>query len=407
MITADASTILPQLQQARVQIEQELLGNILPFWIEHTCDEEHGGFYGALSNDLVVHNEYPRSAVVCARILWTYAAAYRAYGKDEYRTMAQRAYEYLKSAFVDPVYGGVYWQIDQDAKPISPRKHSYAQSFAIYGLSEYHRATGDAESLELAKRLFELLEQHAYEPHYGGYIEGCAHDWGLLDDMRLSDLEPNCRKSMNTMLHVMEGYTNLLRVWDSPLLRQRVHEMVEIFLKQIIDPQTYHFKLFFDDAWNASGQTRSYGHDIEGSWLIVEAAEVLDDPKLLAASRSASVEMAWAVYSQGMDSSGGVLYEGHASGPASTDKHWWAQAEAIVGFYNAYQISGHPQFAEAALACWDFVQKYFVDRTHGEWFKVVSRDGTPHLDQVKTGPWECPYHHGRFCLELLARIPAQ
>ncbi|MBK9713937.1 MAG: AGE family epimerase/isomerase [Kouleothrix sp.] len=390
----------------RQRIEAELQGNILPFWIEHAVDADSGGFYGALTNDLRVLNDVPRSAVLCARILWTYAAAYRAYGDPAYLAMAQRARDYLARAFWDERHGGVYWLIDRQGAPVNARKHSYAQAFAIYGLAEHHAATGDAESLRLAQALFELLEAHAHEPAYGGYVEGCGPDWGALADMRLSDKEPNCRKSMNTLLHIMEAYANLLRVWDDRRLRERLRELIEIFLQHVVDPRTFHFRLFFDDAWASLEEGISYGHDIEGSWLLIEAAEALGDAALLARVRATAIEMAAAVYAQALEPDGSLLYESDSGDPRSADKHWWAHAEAMVGFYNAYQLSGRVQFARAAAGCWQYIEQKFVDRRHGEWFKILNRQGVPYADQHKVGPWECPYHHGRACIEMLRRLAA-
>ncbi len=389
--------------ELRRRLEQELTGNILPFWIAHAVDEEHGGFYGALTNDLQPLNDVPRSAVLCARILWTYAAAYRAFGNEAYLPMARRAYEYLAQVLWDHSHGGVYWLVDRHGTPASDRKHSYAQAFAIYGLAEYHAATHDTESLRLAQQLFGLLEAHAHDDIFTGYVEGCGRDWSAPADMRLSEKEPECRKSMNTLLHIMEAYTSLLRVWDDERLRARLRELVTIFLQHVIDPQTSHFRLFFDDQWNRLGGGVSYGHDIEGCWLIMEAA-ALGAPDLLEQAQAAAVEIAWAVYSQGLDADGSVLYEGDADRPESAEKHWWVQAEAVVGFYNAYQISGHTEFAWAALGCWAYIEERFVDRTHGEWFKVLDRHGAPKPDRYKVGPWECPYHHTRTCLEMLRRL---
>jgi mannobiose 2-epimerase len=393
----------------RAHLRDELVGNILPFWMRHTPDPVNGGFYGALTNDLQVRNDQPRSAVLVARILWTYAAACRLLGDPAYLDMARRAYDYLVSRFWDRQYGGVYWAVDASGAPLVDRKHSYAQAFAIYGLAEYHRATGEAGSLELAQRIFALLDAHSRDAGRGGrggFVEGCSRDWGALDDMRLSDKEPNCRKSMNTLLHLMEAYANLARAWDDAAPRARLRELIGVFFDHVVDPDTHHFRLFFDAAWRwqAFPRSVSYGHDIEGSWLLVEAAETLGDEALLAQARGLAVHMAQAVHDEGRDGAA-VVYE---TGPRGTDyeRHWWVQAEAMVGFYNAWQISGQPHFEDAACQSWQYIQDHFVDRARGEWFKIVRRDGTPDPGHVKTGPWECPYHHSRACFEMLTRLQA-
>jgi cellobiose epimerase len=390
----------------RQRIEQELRGNILPFWIAHARDEAHGGFYGGLSNDLIVDNDQPRAAVLCARILWTYSSAYRAYGEPWLLDMARRAYDYLTQKFWDREYGGVYWTLDRRGNPVNDRKHIYAQAFGIYGLAEFYRATGEPSSLRLAQTLFDLIEQYSFDPIYGGNLECRSRAWGPLADMRLSDKElPQARKSMNTLLHLMEAYTNLLRVWPDEELKAKQRGLIEMFLQHIIDPQTQHFKLFFDDAWHSLSDHVSPGHDIEGSWLIVEAAEVQGDEELLARTREVAVQMADAVYQDGLDSDGAIFNEVTPHGVENTDRHWWVQAEGLVGFFNAYQLSQRAEFAQEVDRLWLICETQFVDRQYGEWFKIVRSDGTPDRQHLKIGPWECPYHHSRACLELLHRLP--
>jgi mannobiose 2-epimerase len=385
-------------------LQEELTGNTLPFWMTHLIDKVNGGFYGALTNELQIRNDVPRSSTLCARILWTYATAYRRFVKEEYLATARWAYTYLTTVFWDAEYGGLYWDVDYTGKPVFDRKHHYAQGFGIYGLTEYYRATQEPQSLALAQELFGLLEQHAYEPVCGGYTEGSSRTWGALDDMRLSYSDMNCRKSMNTMLHILEAYTNLLRVWDDARLKSQHKALLEVFHQHIIDPQTGHFMLFFDDSWQSLSDHISYGHDIEGSWLLWEAAEVQGDAELMAQIRESSIKLATAVYEDGLDKDGSVFYEGNPQGLTDTSKAWWPQAEAMVGFYNAYQLTGEEHFARAAYCCWAYIQAKVVDRTHGDWYKQLHRDGTPDHTRFKAGPWDCPYHHSRACFEMLSRL---
>ena len=399
-----APTQLINNTEFRSQLEDELTGNILPFWMDHSLDKVNGGFYGALTNDLQIHNEVPRSAILCARILWTYATAYRKLGDRQYLDMAGWAYNALRDTFFDPEYGGVYWTVDKAGKPVFDHKHHYAQAFAIYGLSEYYRATEQPESLAQAQRLFQLLEKHAYDPLYGGYIEGSSRTWEALADMRLSERDLNCRKSMNTMLHILEAYTNLLRVWEDPTLRAQQRALIEIFQQRIIDPASGHFKLFFDDQWNSLLPNVSFGHDIEGSWLLLEAAKVQADPALVDQVRQTAVQIASAVCQDGLEPDGSLPYEAGPAGLVDSDKSWWVQAEAMVGFYNAYQLSGQTRFAQAAQHSWRYIQDNLVDRMHGDWFKILHRDGTPDESSYKVGPWECPYHHSRACFEMIERL---
>ena len=393
------------------QFRKELTENILPFWMRHTVDREHGGFYGAVSCDLNVDKEAPRAAVINARILWTFSAAYRLLGNPEYREMADHAYAYILDKFWDKQYGGVYWLLDGLGNPISDRKQIYAQAFAIYGLAEYYRATGKAESLERAQQLFRLIEAKSRDKVYGGYLEACGRDWGALDDLRLSAKDLNCPKSMNTHLHVMEAYTNLLRAWKDPELAARQKALLEVTMDHIVDGSTGHFRMFFDQQWNSLTDHISFGHDIEGSWLIFEAAEVLGDPELFARARRLAVEMAFAVYEQGLDKDGSLFYEANSKGVfIDPNKHWWAQAEAVVGFYNAWQLSRDVRFLEASRRAWEYIEEKVVDKVHGEWHAKLTPQGVPFTekedpsDACLVGPWKCPYHNSRVCFEMMERL---
>ena len=377
--------------------------------MRYTVDRENGGFYGTIGCDLTVDQQAPRASVINTRILWTFSAACRLFG-PQYRETADHAYDYIVKKFWDRDHQGVYWLLDDKGNAISGRKQIYAQAFAIYAMAEYFRATGNPESLGLAQHLFRLIEDHSYDPVWKGYVEARSRDWGALDDMRLSEKDLNSPKSMNTHLHVMEAYTNLLRVWKDPELLAKQRELLEVTMSRIVDDATGHFKLFFDNQWNSLTGHVSFGHDIEGSWLILEAAEVLGDPELVDRARRLAIRMAQTVYQQGLDRDGSLFYEADSNG-AMTDpnKHWWAQAEAVVGFYNAYQVSGQECFREAAYRAWEFIEQKVVDKVHGEWHAKLSPQGTPYTekddaDACLVGPWKCPYHNSRVCYEMLERL---
>jgi mannobiose 2-epimerase len=396
-------TDIPGAEFAR-QLRTELTENILPFWMTHLPDRENGGFYGAVSNTLEINPTAPRSAILCARILWTFSSACRLLGRPEYRQMADYAYETLTGPFWDKEFGGVYWSLDHTGRPLMDRKHHYAQAFAIYGLSEYFRATQTEQAKTLACQLFDLLEQHAFDPAQGGYIEGSGREWGALDDMRLSDKDLNCRKSMNTLLHILEAYTNLLRIRDNVRLARQHRHLLEIFQQKVFNAQTGHLELFFDDDWNSLLPLDSYGHDIEASWLLWEAAQMHPDPTLHERIRPAVLGLAEAVYREGRDSDGSLFYEGIPDHITEDDKHWWPQAEAMVGFYNAYQLTGQPNFAAAAQDAWCFIDTHLIDRVHGDLFKETDRAGIPNPTHMKAGFWDCPYHHSRACFEFIERL---
>ncbi|MCM3698582.1 AGE family epimerase/isomerase [Paenibacillus macerans] len=386
------------------QLRQELQDNILPFWIDHTIDAEHGGFIGFIDQQMKAESQADKGLVLNARILWTFASAHRLFPTAKYQEMAQRAYDYLTEHFLDRVYGGFYWMVDYEGRPAQDKKQVYGQAFVIYALAEYYRATSNKEALDLAADIYRLLEKYSYDPVHKGYIEALSRDWKQTGDFSLSNKDLNEKKSMNTHLHVLEAYTNLYRVWKSPELQRSLSKLIEVTLDHIIDPQNAHFWLFFDESWQVKSRHISYGHDIEGSWLLIEAAEVLGDPALLQRVKETAVAMAEAVYNEGVDKDGGIWNEAGPSGLTDTNKDWWPQAEAMVGFYNAYQLTGDERYRTAAANSWKFIQTHLIDREHGEWFWGVDQGGRPLPGEPKVSPWKCPYHNSRACLEMLERL---
>ena len=381
------------------ELRVELTERILPYWLEHAIDSEHGGFFGRIRQDGVVVSYSPKGAVLNGRILWTFAAASRVIGNAGYRRAAERAYRYVVEQFVDPVHGGVYWSLDHLGRPLETTKKIYAQAFVMYGLSEYYRAFGDPDALEAAAQLFGLIETRGHDSEFGGYLESFGRSWEDLEDVRLSEKDMNAAKSMNTHLHVLEAYANLLRVWDNDLLRRRLRRLVELLVDVIADPNTAQMRLFFDRDWTLRSSVTSFGHDIEASWLLLDAVDVLADADLRERVLEPSLMLAQITLEQGLDDDGGLFYEKAADGTIDTDKHWWPQAEAVVGFLYAHRESGERRFLDAAISAWDFTKKHVFDLAGGEWFGRLHRDGTPYEDEDKVGLWKCPYHNARACIE--------
>jgi len=392
------------VQDLRRRVETELRSDILPFWLKYSIDDQFGGFRGQISNDLTVDPLAYKGLILNARILWTFSKAYTVYGEGVYLSTARRAYDYICQYFWDAEYGGLYWMVDHLGNPVDKKKRIYGQAFTVYALAEFFSATKDQESLNKAVCVYEVIETAGHDSQHGGYFETYERNWELARNQRLSEVDMDEKKSMNTHLHLLEAYANLLRVWPGCGLRLRLGDMIRIFLDRILDRGNHHCKLFFDEEWQSRSDRISFGHDIEGSWLLCEAAGILGDRAVLSEVQREAIPMAQAVYDQALDTDGGLLYEANRTGIIDTDKHWWPQAEAVVGFLNAYQLAGREPFLVAAKRSWDFIEKYIVDHKYGEWFWKVSKDGVPRNDKYKVDPWKCPYHNSRACFEVMSRL---
>ena len=381
------------------------LKQILHYWQTFTVDNVHGGFFGSVNNDNKPNLDAPKGAVLCARILWTYSAAQKFEPADHQQEMADRAFDYLVKYFRDPVNDGVYWSLSATGEPLDTKKQIYAQAFAIYALSEYYHITGKREAKEWAIKLYHLLETHSLDKKLNGYIEAFNQDWTVAEDLRLSSKDFNSPKTMNTHLHVLEAYSNLYRIWPDASVKESLKNMLGLFNDHIVLKATSHLGLFFSNEWQLQSHIVSYGHDIESSWLLYEAAELLEDKKALEHWKKISIAIAKASL-EGIDKDGGLVYELDLDKNHLIDeRHWWPQAEAIVGFYNAYQLTKDNLYYNTSANTWAFVKKYILDARNGEWFWGVKKDYSVMEGQDKAGFWKCPYHNGRACLEMLRRLP--
>ncbi|QHS55509.1 N-acyl-D-glucosamine 2-epimerase [Mucilaginibacter sp. 14171R-50] len=390
--------------------EKELtaeLANILNYWMANTVDEQYGGFYGRIDNDNHVIADSPKGAVLNARILWSFSAAYNLDPDKRYLAMANRAYQYILKHFIDAEFGGVYWSVDHLGNPLDTKKQVYASAFTIYALSEYHKASGAVEAKDYAVELYRVLVDKSYDTQRTGYLEAFTKEWQPIADLRLSAKDANEKKSMNTHLHVLEAYTTLYSIWPDGGLRIQIQTLINNFLDHIIDSETNHLVLFFDEDWNKKGNTVSYGHDIEATWLLLEAAEAVEHHELIEKIKQICIKISDAT-KQGLDTDGGLWYEYEpAEGHLIKEKHWWVQAEAMVGFYNTWQISNNKEYLELSLRNWAFVKQHILDIQNGEWFWGVYADGNVMQTEDKAGIWKCPYHNSRACIELIKRISRQ
>ena len=372
------------MENLKLTMKDILENNILNYWIDRVTDHENGGYYGRVDGHENVHPQAEKGAIMNARILWAFSAAYRVLKKPEYLEAATRAKEYVRDHFLDKEHGGVYWSVDYKGYPLDTKKQTYAIGFAIYGMSEYARATGDKEALEIAISLYHDIEKHAFDSVNNGYIEALTREWNPIADMRLSDKDENGSRTMNTHLHIIEPYTNLYRVWKSPELEKSIRNLLDIFTDKLLNKE-------------------SYGHDIEASWLLHETALVLGDKVVLLKIEKLIRRIAEAA-DEGLRPDGSMVYE-HWKDNDKYDlqRQWWVQCENIIGHIDLYQYFHTEESLETAILCWNYVAKHLLDGKNGEWYWAVLEDGSLNLDDDKAGFWKCPYHNSRMCLELIER----
>jgi len=394
-----------ELKNFSRRAEEQLFGHILPFWCGPALDRKNGGWMGWLSNDLQPDRSQPKGLIVNARILWAFSAVHRARPKKLFQQMAARAFDFVTNKFWDAKHGGAFWRLDDSGKVIDDSKKIYGHAFVIYALTEFYLAFENEIALARAKELFELAEQHAHDQKFGGYIEVCNRDWSEAGTgARLSEKDLAEKKSMNNQLHVLEAFTNLFRVWPEPRVAKRLRELVELFLTRILDANTQHLHHFFNEQWNVRSDTYTFGHDIEAAWLLCEAAEVLGDASLLKNVQAVALQMAGVVLREGIAADGALGYEGNGGKIIDYGKECWPQAEAVVGFLNAFQLSGDEKFLTAARRVWNFIEENLVDRVHGEWFWRITPEGRVDGKLPKVSEWKGPYHGARACLETIHRL---
>ena len=395
--------IAEELEVYKTELNHEL-SRILDYWAKYTPDTINGGFFGRIDdNDQVVENS-PKGSVLNARILWSFSAAYNLNKNPDHLEYADRAYQYIFNHFIDKDNGGVYWTVDYKGKPLDTKKQVYAIAFTIYALSEYFYASG-CEGVKLqAINLYNSLLTHSFDYVKTGYFEAFTRDWQPINDLRLSAKDANEKKTMNTHLHVLEAYTNLYRIWPAENLRSQIAILLNNFLDHFIDTETHHLLLFFDENWDSKSGLVSYGHDIEATWLLQEAAMVIDDQTFLDKIKQINIDITEATI-KGMDTDNGLWYEYEpADDHLIKEKHWWVQAEAMVGFYNTWQITGDNKYLELSINNWDFVKNKILDLKNGEWFWGINEKGEVMPGEDKAGMWKCPYHNSRACIEIIKRI---
>jgi mannobiose 2-epimerase len=376
---------------------------ILDYWEKFVFNPQTNCFYGQVNAHNIADEEAPMGSVMYARILWAFSAAYKETNNIRHIQMAEHAYTGLTMLFTDTVNGGVYWTVSPSGTPLENKKQIYALAFAIYGLTEYYSVTHYQKALDEAIALYRLIEKYSFDPVQGGYIEAFNCNWTPAKDLRLSEKDDNGSKTLNTHLHIMEAYMNLYRVWPNKLLSSAIRHLINLFDRYFIDKNSGHLVLFFNEAWQPRSRNISYGHEIETSWLLCEAAMVLKDPALIEYTASVASVLVNAAL-EGFDAVGALNYEYIADASYLVqEKHWWVQAEAAVGLLNAWQITGESRYKELFEHNWSFIIQKIIDRQNGEWHWGVNADGTVMAGEDKAGIWKCPYHNTRAVLEIMKR----
>lgn len=389
-----------EIAQFRSEVEADLTGNILPFWMEKVTDPA-GGFYGTVVNDGTAVPDSPKSAVMNARVLWAFSKAYGEYGLDSYRKTADRAADFYVKYFIDKEYGGTVWSISPDGEIKDGTKQSYASAFGIYGLAEHYRATGSKTSLDAAIALFRTLEEHSYDNVNGGYFETFNRDWSK-QAPRGPVRRPVATKTMNTQINMMKAYSALYQVWPDEVLHQRILELMDIFQTKLYDREGRHLLVNCDDWWNSLEEIHYYGHDIETAWLLSETAEMLGYEDLKQNIVNQVLELTDEAISSGLTPEGGMQDEKTSRGIRERYS-WWSQCETMIGCINAWQITGNEKYFDTAWKTWEFVKAGFIDNENGGWFKTITKDCQP-ANEPKANEWHGPYHNSHFAFEIISRL---
>ncbi len=385
----------------------ELQGDILPFWHKYALDNKHGGVLGLLDEKMKSQPDAARGALLATRVMWAFSAAYRMSARAEHLDLAKMAMLDLETRYTDNVHGGLIWLLDpKSGKVIESRKMVYLQSFGIYAYSEYYLATGEKSALDKARGLFDLIERHCRDELNGGYFEEMSADWKKStvrgEGRKGSPMGSLGQKSQNVHMHLMEAYANLYRAWPDPVLKERLHELVVLMLDKVLDEDSMHLRLYMDEDWTPRSDLISFGHDIEFAWLLCDAAEILGDEALLVRSQKVAVRIAHVTAAEGMSRTGGLYNFASSKGIVDDGMEWWQQVEAVVGFLNAYQISGDETFLSLAEKVWRFALDNYADKVNGEWHRELSAKGKV-VQSPKISFWKCPYHNGRAAMEIIRR----
>lgn len=382
------------------EVKNHLVNDIIPFW-EGLRDDEFGGYYGYMGYDLKLDKKAPKGCILNSRILWFFSNAYTLLKEKSLLSYADHAFKFMTDYCMDKEHGGIYWSMKYDGSVEESIKHTYNQAFAIYALSSYYEASGNSKALSMARELFCLIEEKCTDEI--GYLEAFDADFAPIDNDKLSENGVMADKTMNTLLHVLEAYTELYRVSGDAEVKDRLCRIMDIFAAKIYNPVLHRQEVFFDENYNSIIDLHSYGHDIETAWLMDRTVEIVNEEKYRKLIYPITKDLTAQIYK--------VAFDGHSlaneceKGVVNDRRVWWVQAETVLGFINGYEKDPtKKEYLEAAKSVWEFIKDKVIDKRQGsEWLSEVSPSGVPYVEKPILEPWKCPYHNGRMCFEVVKR----
>jgi mannobiose 2-epimerase len=386
--------------------KSQLAGKIMPYWFDTALDRKNGGY--------VLSDEGPgkpapareKQLVTQARMIWGFSHAHRkglSTPQRNYLQAAEHGYRFLLSHFLDRQHGGYYWTTDLQGRAINRNKIVYGQSFVIYGLVEYYRASGDTNALHQAKGLYLALQQHAHDSKHGGWIEHFEPDWTpIMKPGSGAPVEVAGLKSANTHLHLMEAFTELYETTKDSTVRKSLAEAAKLNARYFYPPNAgkscFHRQLDWQPVTAPSSAGLSYGHNVEFAWLYLRAQKVLGQ------------KPPWDHFTAHLDHAlkygtdhqlGGLYSRGINDQPATdTDKVWWVEAEMMAALTDALRHRPNAAYSEALDKLNSFILKYQADPSDGIWYDTVAADGTPKR-RAKAHNWKANYHDVRAIVKFI------
>lgn len=383
------------------EIKNHLVNGIIPFW-SNLRDDEFGGYYGYMDYDLNLDKKAVKGCILNSRILWFFSNAYMVLKDNSLMDQAKHAYEFMKNHCLDKENGGIYWSIRYDGKPEDTMKHTYNQAFAIYALSSYYDISKDEEALNHAFSLYKTIESKCKDEI--GYLEALDIKFNIIPNDALSENGVMADRTMNTLLHVFEAYTELYRVSKDEDVKTKLIDIINTFADKVYNKELNRQEVFFNNKWESLIDLHSYGHDIETAWLMDKGVDILNEPEITAKMYPITKALTKKIYELAFD--GNSLANECEKGVVDERRIWWVQAETVLGFLNGYlKDNSKTEYMDAAEKQWKFIKDYVIDKREGsEWFKEVRKDGSPYEGLEIVEPWKCPYHNGRMCIEVLRRL---